>query len=82
MESYRNKFPVHSFQRKDEKTGKLESHIATIPFSSFLKFNLMIRDMSANTEGTGAEQNLMIVMKGAPERIISRCSKVFTSRGV
>jgi len=65
----------------DETRGKFPTHIYTdnnkqietmIPFSSDIKFNLFIRDMSAD-KGKG---NLTVYMKGAPERIITRCSRI------
>lgn len=39
-----------------------------IPFSSDIKFNLFIRDMK--------DEGLCVFMKGAPERILTRCSKI------
>lgn len=45
-----------------------------IPFSSEIKFNLFIRDMAAGEESDN--QNLCVYMKGAPERILVRCSKI------
>lgn len=41
-----------------------------IPFSSDIKFNLFVRDMTADNKG------LVVYMKGAPERILTRCSKI------
>jgi len=49
---------------------------AMIPFSSEIKFNMYIRDMRRRTAGGKNQTPLMLVMKGAPERIISRCSKI------
>jgi sodium/potassium-transporting ATPase subunit alpha len=46
-----------------------------IPFSSEIKFNLFIRDMSADNQ----DSELMVIMKGAPERILSRCSKILVN---
>jgi len=37
---------------------------------------MFIRDMSADNSG-----EMMVVMKGAPERILSRCSKILV-RGI
>jgi magnesium-transporting ATPase (P-type) len=45
-----------------------------IPFSSEIKFNLFIRDMGAS--GESDNNNLCVYMKGAPERILVRCSKI------
>lgn len=48
-----------------------------IPFSSEIKFNLFVRDMDKNNKNPkDKKQNLMVVMKGAPERILRRCSKI------
>jgi magnesium-transporting ATPase (P-type) len=48
-----------------------------IPFSSEIKFNLYIRDMSkGNKNLANAESGLCVFMKGAPERILNRCSKI------
>jgi len=48
-----------------------------IPFSSEIKFNLFIRDMNAATKNPqSADDNLYVIMKGAPERILNRCSKI------
>ena len=72
----RNKFPVVSYEKDGEKID------CEIPFTSDIKFNLMVRDMEKNTYGKGgedpnsAERNMMVIMKGAPERIWVRCSKI------
>jgi magnesium-transporting ATPase (P-type) len=48
-----------------------------IPFSSEIKFNMFIKDMNkSNKNPSNRKDNLMIIMKGAPERILSRCSKI------
>jgi sodium/potassium-transporting ATPase subunit alpha len=74
----REKFKVHQYDiPAKSKDDKDETVICNIPFSSFLKFNLMIRDMTNNTEAKNdAEKHLLVIMKGAPERIIGRCSKI------
>ena len=60
----RASYPTHSFQIGGKSTECL------VPFSSDIKFNLFIRDMK--NDG----QNLRVYMKGAPERILGRCSKI------
>jgi sodium/potassium-transporting ATPase subunit alpha len=48
-----------------------------IPFSSDIKFNLIIRDMKkdvANPDTT--EENTCVYIKGAPERVLGRCKTV------
>jgi len=51
-----------------------------IPFNSAIKFNLSIRSMkNADAEegiGMVGQRALSVYMKGAPERIIIRCSKI------
>lgn len=50
---------------------------AIIPFSSDIKFNLLIRDMNTNVKrATKEEDNCCVFMKGAPERVLSRCNTV------
>ena len=65
----RSKFPTHVC--KD--AGGKESE-CLIPFSSEIKFNLFIRDMAKSDEKDN--NNLCVYMKGAPERILVRCSKI------
>jgi len=45
-----------------------------IPFSSEIKFNLFIRDMAKSEDSDNT--NLCVYKKGAPERILVRCSKI------
>lgn len=72
LEETRNKFPTHAYKQGEKPIECL------IPFSSDIKFNLFIRDMAKdNRNPSSAEENLCVYMKGAPERILSRCSKIF-----
>ena len=66
----RGKFPTHIFKNDAGKDTE-----CLIPFSSDIKFNAFIRDMSGTTAG-GADSQLTIFLKGAPERILTRCSKI------
>jgi len=71
----RSSNPVYTFK---DNSGKDQECL--IPFSSDIKFNLFIRDV--NLKATKAEcennidNNLCVFMKGAPERILNRCSKI------
>jgi len=65
----RANFPTHICK---DAAGK-ESE-CLIPFSSEIKFNLFIRDMTKS--GEKDNDNLCVIMKGAPERILVRCSKI------
>lgn len=50
---------------------------ALIPFNSEIKFNAFIRDMDPEKKQPGnAADNQCIFLKGAPERILSRCNKI------
>jgi magnesium-transporting ATPase (P-type) len=70
LDETRAKYPTYCYQENGKETECL------IPFSSDIKFNLFIRDMNVdNKTGEGSlDDNLCIFMKGAPERILSRCS--------
>ena len=51
-----------------------------VPFSSDIKFNLFIRDMAKNPLTAGLDnKDLCVFMKGAPERILTRCSKILVN---
>jgi len=67
LDSTRKKYPTHVFTDNGKPTECL------IPFSSDIKFNLFIRDLRADDEG------LCVYMKGAPERILGRCSKLLVN---
>jgi len=66
LEKTRTTYPTHKYMLADSN----KEVDCAIPFSSDIKFNMFIRDMSSDGE------NLTIYMKGAPERILSRCSKI------
>jgi sodium/potassium-transporting ATPase subunit alpha len=62
LDELRKKYPTHSFA---SDTGKPVDVL--IPFNSEYKFNLFVRDMG---------EELCVFMKGAPEKILKRCSKI------
>lgn len=67
----RNEFPIATF----EIDGTVND--VQIPFSSEIKFNLSVRDMmKSNKNPMNKEDNLMVVLKGAPERVLNRCTKI------
>jgi sodium/potassium-transporting ATPase subunit alpha len=71
LDETRGANPVHTYQ-KGGKTIECK-----IPFSSDIKFNLFIRDTNpAVRNPTNVDDNLCVFMKGAPERILSRCTKM------
>jgi magnesium-transporting ATPase (P-type) len=46
-----------------------------IPFSSDIKFNLQIRDMNTSVVNPeSSNDNIFVFLKGAPERVVNRCS--------
>ena len=50
---------------------------ALIPFSSDIKFNLIIRDMNKKEKNsTNIDDNMFVYLKGAPERVVNRCSSI------
>ena len=67
LDATRKKYPTYSYTENNKEIECL------IPFSSDIKFNLFIRDMKADGEG------LSVYMKGAPERILTRCSKILVN---
>jgi sodium/potassium-transporting ATPase subunit alpha len=71
LEETRGKHPIFSFDKAGKKVD------AKIPFSSEHKFNLFIRDLNkVEHHPASANDNLVVVMKGAPEKIINRCGKI------
>lgn len=72
LEETRAKYPTYVYQEGGKDIECL------IPFSSDIKFNLFIRDMNKEvTKGaSNIDDNLCVFMKGAPERILSRCTKM------
>jgi sodium/potassium-transporting ATPase subunit alpha len=70
LDSTRAKYPVHKFEDNGKDTECM------IPFSSQIKFNCFIRDMSADGG------NLRVYLKGAPERVVERCNKIMTAEGI
>jgi len=67
----RTQFPTFSYVQDEQLIECL------IPFNSEIKFNMYIRDMNKNNRNpSNKKENLCVFMKGAPERILSRCSKI------
>src|SRR6185369_7102242 len=72
LEETRKQYPTFEYIGADGK-----SNVCLIPFSSEIKFNLYIRDMNKNEKHPSKKSdNLMVIMKGAPERILKRCSTI------
>jgi len=68
LDQIRANFPIH----QDSSQGDF-----IIPFNSAIKFNLIIRDMNpAVTNPTETKDNLTIFLKGAPEKVLKRVSKI------
>jgi len=67
LDSTRAKYPTYTYSEGNKQTECL------IPFSSDIKFNLFIRDMGSDNDG------LCVYMKGAPERILTRCSRLLVN---
>jgi sodium/potassium-transporting ATPase subunit alpha len=72
LEKERARYPTFSYNVGDNK--QIE---ALIPFSSEIKFNMFVRDMNKEVKNPKTSRDgLWIFMKGAPERILNRCSKI------
>ncbi len=69
LEGLRDAHPIISIGTAEKPA------LAMIPFSSDIKFNLIIRDMNCK-EPTPAsvDDNMYVYLKGAPERVVNRCS--------
>ena len=70
LDKTRGAHPTHIYKNEAGKDTE-----CLIPFSSDIKFNAFIRDMSGTTAG-GVDSQLTVFLKGAPERILTRCSKI------
>lgn len=68
LEGYRKKFPV---------VKNITGDPAMIPFTSDIKFNMMVRDLNPSVSNPStAKDNMAVFLKGAPERVLSRCTKI------
>jgi len=65
LSATRDKAPTHKFRNDAGKETEV-----IIPFNSEFKFNLFVRDLGAEKGG------LTVFMKGAPERILTRCDQI------
>ena len=70
----RAKFPLYFYEKNVD--GKTERISCEIPFNSTNKYHVMIRDMAANVDEAPERRNKMIIFKGAPEKVWSRCSRI------
>jgi sodium/potassium-transporting ATPase subunit alpha len=69
LNGIRKEYPILKYG-KDEK-------LAQIPFSSDIKFNCLIRDANPSEKNPKhAEDNITVYLKGAPDRVIDRCSTI------
>jgi len=74
LDETRAEYPIASYIKNDKKIE------AKIPFSSETKFNLFVRDLNHKVDHPySADDNMVVVMKGAPERVINRCSKILVN---
>lgn len=54
-----------------------EDEAVMIPFSSEIKFNMIVRDMNPAVKAPKHKKdNIAIFLKGAPEKVLVRCSKI------
>ena len=71
LNSIRGKYPIYSYKEKAD-SGEISTIQCEIPFNSFKKYNLIIRDLIVDQ----GKQSYLVIMKGAPERIWGRCDKI------
>lgn len=74
LNAIRGKYPIYSYKEKQE-SGELSTIQCEIPFNSFKKYNLIIRDLIVDQ----GKQSYLVIMKGAPERIWGRCNKILNN---
>jgi len=75
LEKERSLYPTFSYTVGDNKQVE-----ALIPFSSEIKFNMFVRDMNQREKNPKTPKDgLCLFMKGAPERILNRCSKILVN---
>lgn len=69
LDEIREKFPIIKYGA--------DNKLAQIPFSSDIKFNCLIRDANtAEQNPSNTEDNITVFLKGAPDRVITRCTHV------
>ncbi|CAF5061930.1 unnamed protein product, partial [Rotaria sp. Silwood1] len=61
---------VSEFRRTNRK-------VCEIPFNAINKYQLSIHKIHTNNENEEHSQPYLLVMKGPPERILDRCSKIY-----
>lgn len=74
LEEERKKNPIHPYESVDED-GKRVTGQCEIPFNSTNKYNMLIRDCNPE-EKSNEKRSIILLMKGAPERIYGRCSHI------
>lgn len=74
LDETRKRYPTYVYQKDGKDID------CSIPFSSDIKFNLFIRDMNPAVKNpTDIDDGLCVFIKGAPERILSRCSNILVN---
>ena len=69
--SCRDTFPIVKSGEGEDKNP------AMIPFSSEIKFNLIIRDMCTDVRQPESKtETACVYIKGAPEKVLTRCTKI------
>lgn len=73
----RSKFPVYTFPFSEDGDPSNTKQVSSkIPFNSEIKFNMSIRNFANFETHDDSKKGLCVIMKGAPDRIIDRCSKI------
>jgi sodium/potassium-transporting ATPase subunit alpha len=71
LNEIRGKYPIYNYKEKAD-SGEVSTIQCEIPFNSFKKYNLIIRDLVEDK----SKNSFLVIMKGAPERIWGRCDKI------
>jgi len=72
LDQIRANFPIHQDNSQSD---------FMIPFNSAIKFNMIIRDMNPEVrQANTKEDNLTVFLKGAPEKVLKRVSKIMICR--
>ncbi|CAF0919814.1 unnamed protein product [Rotaria sordida] len=59
------------------RSREIHPKVCEIPFNSTNKYQLSIHELNTNIESEENSRSYLLVMKGAPERIIERCSTIY-----
>ena len=59
------------------KFRETNQKVCEIPFNSTNKYQVSIHELYTDNSSEGDSRPYLLVMKGAPERILERCSSIY-----